>query len=86
MKVQYIDLKKRFDSDVRLIKALLRVIGVMHPNFNFAWIIDDMEETLRQELDFVNEGLNSEKCARDLKHLKYIYIPKVYWDLTSSVK
>lgn len=85
VKVQYIDLQKRFNSDIKTIKALMKVIALMHPSFNFAWIIDDMEEALRQELDFVNEGLNSEKCAKDLKHLKYIYIPKVHWDLTSSV-
>lgn len=85
VKVQYIDLKYRFDSDVITIKALLKIIGLMHPDFNFAWIIDDLESTLRQELDFINEGRNSEKCARDLKHLNYIYIPKVYWEYTSSV-
>jgi hypothetical protein len=28
-----------------------------------------MKETLAQELDFINEGENSERCQKDLKHL-----------------
>lgn len=39
-----------------------------------------------QELDFVNEGKNAERCADDLRHLDYIYVPKVYWDYTNSVR
>ena len=37
------------------------------------------------ELDFENEGKNSERCQKDLKHLPYIYVPKVHWDKTSKV-
>ena len=44
-----------------------------------------MEEPLSKELDFENEGRNSERCAENLQHLKYIYVPKVKWDLTSKV-
>jgi len=44
-----------------------------------------MEDTLRQELDFVHEGKNSERCAAELKKFPYIYVPKVYWDYTSEV-
>ena len=44
-----------------------------------------MKGTLAQELDFVNEGRNSEKCQSDLKHLDYLYVPKVHWDKTSTV-
>ncbi|KAJ8966574.1 hypothetical protein NQ314_003469 [Rhamnusium bicolor] len=84
VKVQYIDLQTRLKSDISTIKSLLKVAAFMHPNFNFAWILDNLASSLRQELDFVNEGLNSERCARDLQHLKYIYVPKVFWDYSSS--
>lgn len=46
----------------------------------------DLKDTLEQELDFVNEGKNSEKCQRDLNHLKFVYVPKVHWDKTSTVR
>ena len=44
-----------------------------------------MKGTLAQELDFVNEGQNSERCQRDLQHLGYVYVPQVHWDKTSTV-
>ena len=44
-----------------------------------------MKGTLAQELDFINEGKNSERCQNDLKHLGYVYVPKVLWNLTSTV-
>ncbi|CAH1113187.1 unnamed protein product [Psylliodes chrysocephalus] len=84
VKVQYIDLQQRFGNDVITIRTLLKIAGTLHPDYDFSWVIDDLENTLRQELDFINEGLNSERCSRDLKHLRYIHVPKVYWDYTSS--
>ncbi|XP_056631609.1 uncharacterized aarF domain-containing protein kinase 5 [Diorhabda sublineata] len=84
VKVQYIDLQQRFKNDINTIRMLLKIAGFLHPSFDFSWVIDDMEETLKQELDFINEGLNAERCARDLRHLSYIHVPKVFWDYTSS--
>lgn len=44
-----------------------------------------MKATLAEELDFIHEGKNAEHCQNDLKHLKYIYVPKVDWKKTSKV-
>ncbi|GJQ70948.1 hypothetical protein Trydic_g864 [Trypoxylus dichotomus] len=85
IKVQYIDLQNRFISDVATIDFLLKIIGLMHRDFNFGWVLTDLSSSLKQELDFVKEGRNSERCAKDLKRCDYIYIPKVYWEYCSSV-
>ncbi|XP_068093971.1 uncharacterized aarF domain-containing protein kinase 5 isoform X2 [Hyperolius riggenbachi] len=45
---------------------------------------EDLKQTLAQELDFENEGRNAERCARDLRKLLYVLIPKVYWKYTSK--
>ena len=47
--------------------------------------LQDLKETLRQELDFEQEGRNGEQCRLDLRHLDYVYVPQVLWDMTSKV-
>ena len=40
VKIQYIDLRDRYDGDVTVLKMLLKVISIMHPTFNFSWLLD----------------------------------------------
>lgn len=45
----------------------------------------DLKGTLAQELDFENEGRNAERCARELRHFRYVVVPRVHWDACSKV-
>lgn len=83
VKVQYIDLQRRFTSDIATIDFLLKIVGYIHPNFDFGWILEDIKDNLKEELDFIHEGKNMERCMKDIKHLSYVYVPKV--DLCSKV-
>lgn len=52
---------------------------------DFICLLQDLKETLAQELDFENEARNSERCAEELKHLSFVSVPKVFWEQTSKV-
>ncbi|XP_026826614.1 uncharacterized aarF domain-containing protein kinase 5 isoform X2 [Ooceraea biroi] len=84
IKVQYMNLQDRFISDLKGIVYLLKAITYVHPKFDLHWIFAEIIDRLHLELDFENEGRNSEQCAKDLKKFKYAYVPKVYWNLSTK--
>ncbi|CAF3488819.1 unnamed protein product [Rotaria sp. Silwood1] len=47
-------------------------------------IATELHDDLTLELDFLHEARNAERSRESLKHLDYVYIPKVHWNLTKK--
>src|SRR6185437_15227408 len=53
------------------------------PGLNIGEIIDDLRASIPQELDFVHEGANAERVARNFAGRPGVVVPTIYWPLTS---
>lgn len=85
VKMQYIDLQDRFTGDILAIRLILYSLGKIFPKFEFGWMIDSVKTNLERELNFKLEGENADRCYAQLSpFLKFIHVPKVYWDYTTT--
>nr|XP_018899359.1 PREDICTED: uncharacterized aarF domain-containing protein kinase 5 [Bemisia tabaci] len=84
VKVQYIDLQDRFIGDMASLQLLIKVVGWLYPAFDFQFVMNELHGALESELDFLNEGRNAERCAKELAHLPFVYVPEVLWNLSST--
>ncbi|KAM0953087.1 putative ABC-type Cd(2+) transporter [Dioscorea sansibarensis] len=84
VKVQYPGLKQRMKIDITTMSILSASISWIFPDYRFGQIVSEFERTMNLELDFIQEGNNSERTARNFKKNNVIKIPHVYWDLTTS--
>ncbi|XP_042500929.1 aarF domain-containing protein kinase 1 isoform X1 [Macadamia integrifolia] len=83
VKVQYPGLENQMKFDVRTMAILSNCVAWIFPEYRFKWIVSEFEKTISLELDFVQEGKNSERTAKNFKKNKMVKVPRVFWDLTS---
>eukprot|EP01018_Ginkgo_biloba_P033544 Gb_18758 [translate_table: standard] len=89
VKVQHTHLTDTAAVDTVTVELVVNILHWIFPVFDYRWLIDEVRESLPKELDFIYEAKNSEQCVHNFKSLSphlapYIYIPKVYWNLSTS--
>lgn len=55
-------------------QVLVLAVKQLFPEFEFMWLVDEAKKNLPLELDFLNEGRNSEKVAQMLKHFDFLKV------------
>lgn len=82
VKVQHRQLLADFDGDMFVHWFALTAASWMFDDVDLVWMHNELEPSLRRELDFANEGRNAERCASDASALPRIHVPRVHWPLT----
>lgn len=87
VKVQKDHVRKQLPWDLWAFRFVLYAFEHLF-ELPFRWSAEYTEEHLRQEVDFVLEGRNAERCAIDIEKepnlSRYLYVPKIFWDYSSS--
>ncbi|KAH0568067.1 aarF domain-containing kinase 1 [Cotesia glomerata] len=84
VKVQHRAVKSNSYVDIKTMAALVKITSWVFPEFKFDWLVDETKKNIPRELNFTWEGKNAERLSNLFSHYKWLKVPKVYWDLSSS--
>jgi ubiquinone biosynthesis protein len=87
VKVQRTDAKETILADLKIMEDLAEVLGdllevgdVMDP----MEMVEEFRRTLTRELDYTVEGRSIESFRRDFEGVGDVFVPQVYWKLTTN--
>lgn len=83
VKVQYPDIERVVETDLRNMSFLVRLLARIEPDFDYRVLFDEYAKHTPRELDFHREGRSGERVARDLAHRKDVRVPAVDWRHTA---
>lgn len=83
IKVQHRGLRESSVGDIIALKLAVKVIEYLFPEFTLGWLAEEIAPQLPRELDFSNEGKNSEEAAEQFADDDSIIIPNILWNFTS---
>lgn len=84
VKVQHRALAGDFGADMFAQWACLNVAPYLFKGFELAWMHDEIEFYLEQELNFEREARNGERAARNFAENPRIKVPNIYWQCTTK--
>ncbi|CAM9814234.1 unnamed protein product [Ectocarpus sp. 8 AP-2014] len=83
VKLQYPGLESQVHKDLLGMRFLAGLLGAVFPEYQYTWLFPEFEESISLELDFVQEGTNSERVGRMFRGNQNVFVPSIHWDLSS---
>ncbi|CAD6186636.1 unnamed protein product [Caenorhabditis auriculariae] len=84
VKVQHRRVLKNSRTDISTMQFLVKVADAIFPEFKLMWLVEEVKKNLPNELDFLHEAKNAEEAARRFKHLRYLKIPKIFYEYSTK--
>lgn len=87
VKVQHPGIKKTIEVDLEIMLHLATLMERHVEEMSLyrpVKIVEEFARTLEKEIDYTNEATNMERISRNFLNEPTIYVPKVFWDLTTE--
>lgn len=84
VKVQHPYVLGNSKVDMKTMEYLCKIMSYVFPDFKMQWLVEESKKNLPIELDFLNEGRNAEKVADMFKEIKWLKVPRIFWDISSK--
>jgi ubiquinone biosynthesis protein len=87
VKIQRPNIMSVIETDLEILQDLARLAESRIDwveRYQIRTIVEELSRSLREELDYENEGRNAEKIAKQFHNDPKVLIPKVYWEYTTK--
>lgn len=78
---------EQIDEDLKLLHRLATIAsGHLDPaaGLDLVGVVREFDDSLRAELDYLQEGRNAERFALNFKDSAHVHIPRVFWETTTT--
>lgn len=83
VKVQYPGIDGIVRDDLRVLRMLVEIWARIEKVIDFRPVVDEMERTAPEEVDFIHEGQAAERLASLLADRDDVVVPGIHWERTS---
>ena len=83
VKVQYPGIDRIVDIDLANMSFFIGVLNRLDRSMDYRFVAQEMRTNIPKELDFINEGHNAERIAKQFAGVQDVIVPDIYWDYTS---
>jgi len=87
VKVQRPSIKEVIESDLNIMYSIARLVEEHMPEarlYRPIEIVDELSRSILAEIDYTQEGWNTDRFADNFRDNTQVCIPRVYWDYTNT--